>query len=105
MSAYFILTQTITDLDAFREDTRAWLEENCPESMRTPVMNEEEVCWGGRKAPTGVTSWSRMTPKLDDLPRSIWWTEATSESQSFFFYRLPCPFSRTLSSCRSKCII
>jgi acyl-CoA dehydrogenase len=36
-------------LTEFREETRAWLEENCPESMRTP-MTEDETVWGGRKA-------------------------------------------------------
>ncbi len=36
------------DLEAFREEVRDWLEENCPASMRTP-MPEEEVVWGGRK--------------------------------------------------------
>ena len=34
---------------AFREETRAWLEENCPPSMRTPMPEEEQV-WGGRRA-------------------------------------------------------
>lgn len=37
----------MTNLDTFREDTRAWLEANCPESMRTP-MPEREMPWGGR---------------------------------------------------------
>jgi alkylation response protein AidB-like acyl-CoA dehydrogenase len=37
------------ELDAFRAETRAWLEGNCPASMRTP-MPEDEVPWGGRKA-------------------------------------------------------
>lgn len=35
-------------LDTFRQETRAWLEENCPESMRgdyTPA----KACWGGKK--------------------------------------------------------
>ncbi len=36
------------DLDSFRRETRAWLEENCPPSMRTP-MPEDEVPWGGRR--------------------------------------------------------
>ena len=36
-------------LEAFRESTRAWLEENCPPSMRT-TMVQEEVVWGGRNA-------------------------------------------------------
>ena len=39
----------MTSLDTFRSETRAWLEENCPESMRTP-MPEREMPWGGRNA-------------------------------------------------------
>ena len=39
----------MTDLDAFRADTRAWLEANCPASIRNPA-NEDEVVWGGRNA-------------------------------------------------------
>lgn len=37
------------DLETFRAETRAWLEENCPPSMRTP-MPEQETVWGGRNA-------------------------------------------------------
>ncbi|MFK7864234.1 MAG: acyl-CoA dehydrogenase family protein [Pseudohongiellaceae bacterium] len=36
-------------LSEFQESTRAWLEENCPPSMRTPMV-AEEVVWGGRNA-------------------------------------------------------
>ncbi len=36
-------------LTQFREDTRAWLEENCPASMRTP-MPPDEYPGGGRRA-------------------------------------------------------
>lgn len=36
-------------LDAFRTDVRAWLDKNCPPSMRTP-MPEDEAVWGGRNA-------------------------------------------------------
>ena len=36
-------------LEAFREDTRAWLEENCPASMRTP-MPASETPNPGRRA-------------------------------------------------------
>jgi len=36
-------------LEAFRTETRAWLEENCPPSMRTP-MTEHDTVWGGRRA-------------------------------------------------------
>src|SRR5437868_5316281 len=36
------------DLDAFRAETRAWLEANCPPEMRRPVQSEDDMCWGGR---------------------------------------------------------
>jgi acyl-CoA dehydrogenase len=32
----------------FRAETRAWLESNCPQSMRLPVVTENDVYWGGR---------------------------------------------------------
>ena len=35
------------DLATFRAETRQWLEDNCPPSMRTP-MSDKEKCWGGR---------------------------------------------------------
>jgi len=38
------------DLDAFRAETREWLEANCPEEMRQPVHDERDVYWGGRNA-------------------------------------------------------
>lgn len=34
-------------LEEFQQSTRAWLEENCPKSMRTPMV-QEEIVWGGR---------------------------------------------------------
>jgi acyl-CoA dehydrogenase len=37
-----------TDLDAFRAETRKWLEANCPAEMRQPIRSEADVCWGGR---------------------------------------------------------
>ena len=37
-------------LEQFRADTRQWLEENCPPSMRTPAKSDDETVWGGRKA-------------------------------------------------------
>jgi acyl-CoA dehydrogenase len=33
-------------LDTFRRELQAWLEANCPSSMRTP-MPEDEIVWGG----------------------------------------------------------
>lgn len=35
-------------LEAFRSETRDWLEANCPASMRTP-MPENEIVWGGKR--------------------------------------------------------
>jgi acyl-CoA dehydrogenase len=37
-----------TDLEAFRAETRAWLEASCPAEMRSPFRSEADVCWGGR---------------------------------------------------------
>ncbi len=39
----------MTDLEAFRKETRAWLEENCPADMRTPMDPMKDACWGGRR--------------------------------------------------------
>ena len=38
----------MTDLDTFRDQTRAWLAANCPPEMRQPIRSEQDVCWGGR---------------------------------------------------------
>lgn len=35
------------DIKEFRQSTRSWLEENCPPSMRTPMV-QDEIVWGGR---------------------------------------------------------
>ncbi|MGH7785925.1 MAG: acyl-CoA dehydrogenase family protein [Candidatus Binatia bacterium] len=40
----------MADLDAFRRETRAWLDANAPGSIRTPLSDEEDACWGGRRA-------------------------------------------------------
>ncbi|HWI29131.1 MAG TPA: acyl-CoA dehydrogenase family protein [Stellaceae bacterium] len=37
------------DAAAFRAEARAWLEANCPASMRGP-MPDDEIVWGGRRA-------------------------------------------------------
>jgi len=42
-------TATATDLNAFRAETRAWLEANCPPEMRRPMATEEDICWGGKR--------------------------------------------------------
>lgn len=38
----------MADLEAFRAETRAWLEANCPAEMRQPMKGEKDLCWGGR---------------------------------------------------------
>ena len=39
----------MSSLDQFRTQTREWLEDNCPASMRTPMV-QDEIVWGGRHA-------------------------------------------------------
>lgn len=43
-------TTTQTDLEVFRIESKAWLEANCPESMRTPVKKFEDIYGGGSEA-------------------------------------------------------
>jgi alkylation response protein AidB-like acyl-CoA dehydrogenase len=38
----------MADLDSFRQETRNWLEANCPPEMREPIREETDMCWGGR---------------------------------------------------------
>ena len=38
----------MSDLETFRAETRAWLEANCPESMRGSY-SPDKACWGGKK--------------------------------------------------------
>lgn len=39
----------MAELEAFRTETRAWLEANCPPSQRQPSEEFEDTCWGGTK--------------------------------------------------------
>lgn len=50
----------MSDLDQFRQETRAWLDENCPESMRQPVQSFEDLYNGGRN------------PEVDHPDQVIW---------------------------------
>lgn len=38
----------MSELEDFAVETRKWLQENCPQSMRKPMRNEFDACWGGR---------------------------------------------------------
>ena len=48
------------DLEKFREQTRAWLEANCPPEMRKPATSDGDVFWGGRNA------------KFSSEPQRVW---------------------------------
>lgn len=38
----------MSDLEAFRQEARAYLARHCPPEMREPVDGEQDICWGGR---------------------------------------------------------
>jgi alkylation response protein AidB-like acyl-CoA dehydrogenase len=50
----------MADLEQFRRQTRAWLEDNCPLETRLPESSDADVYWGGRKA------------KFSSEPQRIW---------------------------------
>ncbi len=37
-----------TDLNTFRQETRAWLEANCPPEVREPIRTDSDIVWAGR---------------------------------------------------------
>ena len=40
----------MSDLEGFRKEVRAWLEENCPKEMRDAgAGGEDSICWGGKR--------------------------------------------------------
>ena len=41
-------TKVNVDLTSFRTETRKWLEDNCPQSMREPTKDPSQLYWGGR---------------------------------------------------------
>jgi alkylation response protein AidB-like acyl-CoA dehydrogenase len=43
-------TKTDVSLTDFRTETRVWLEENCPMSMRKPLKDSNDFYWGGRNS-------------------------------------------------------
>ncbi len=42
------MAEETEDLRAFREELRAWLDQNCPQSMRDGRNDEASICWGGK---------------------------------------------------------
>lgn len=49
----------MSDLEAFRRETREWLKQNAPKIAYEPVPSTEDLCWGGRKVKydPGVKQW------------------------------------------------
>jgi alkylation response protein AidB-like acyl-CoA dehydrogenase len=62
----------LSNLDIFRQETRSWLEDNCPKSMRAPVTSFEDIYMGGRKPEIGhpdqVTWCERMAERGWTVP-------------------------------------
>ena len=56
----------MSDPEQFRQEASAWLEENCPASMRTPIRSFEEIYSGGRN------------PEIDH-PDQVVWCERMAE--------------------------
>jgi alkylation response protein AidB-like acyl-CoA dehydrogenase len=62
---------SLTDLNDFRMNTRAWLQENCPESMRTPMPDYERVEGGDKRRSSNPDSYvwlERMMEKGWTVP-------------------------------------
>tara|TARA_E500000331_G_scaffold355531_1_gene411260 strand:- start:11117 stop:12319 length:1203 start_codon:yes stop_codon:yes gene_type:complete len=47
----------MAEIDEFRANTRAWLEDNCPASMRTPMVDAEIVSGGQKNRSTNPDSY------------------------------------------------
>ena len=50
----------MSDLEQFRQETRSWLEENCPQSMRVPAKGFDDLYNGGRN------------PEIDHPDQKVW---------------------------------
>ncbi len=55
----------MNNLAAFRQDVRSWLEENCPEQMRTPAT-QSDYYFGGRNARFGSSAHQQWFEKMRD---------------------------------------
>jgi len=39
----------MSEIESFRREAHAWLQTHCPPEMRQPAVNENDICWGGRR--------------------------------------------------------
>ncbi len=61
----------MANLETFQAETAAWLEANCPPEMRKSMVDEDDVCWGGRNPEykPGQKEWlDKMTAKGWTVP-------------------------------------
>ena len=61
----------MSDLQAFRQDTRAWLAENCPAAMRTPMLPGEDIVGGSKRRSSNPAAYiwlQRMAAKGWTVP-------------------------------------
>lgn len=66
----------MSELNAFRRETRSWLEQNCPASMRTRMVPGEEVNGGSKRRSTNTEAYlwlERMAARGWTVPT---WPEA-----------------------------
>ncbi|GIS19666.1 MAG: hypothetical protein CM15mP120_15820 [Pseudomonadota bacterium] len=61
----------MTALQHFRMDTRAWLEANCPPTMRTRMVAGEDIGGGNKRRSTNPEAYvwlERMAAKVGPYP-------------------------------------
>ena len=75
----------MSNLDSFRLETRDWLEDNCPETMRKPMKTADDGCWGGRN----------FTFKSED--QKLWMDRMGEKGWTCLLYTSPSPRDATLS--------
>ena len=61
-------TEVKVDLTNFRMETRKWLEDNCPDSMREKLTDPNQVYWGGRMG------------EFDNEDQKIWFKKMLEKS-------------------------
>jgi acyl-CoA dehydrogenase len=66
----------MSDVETFREETRAWLLAHAPASMRAPSKAEEDLCWGGQK-----TKYAPDVLRWKDVMAERGWTAPTWPSE------------------------
>ena len=74
----------MTELNAFREEIRGWLQDNCPKSIQTP-MAADEYPGGGRRA------------EYKNPETKLWLERCAEKGYTCLLYTSPSPRDRTRS--------